>query len=162
MHVMSLVVCSHMSRFILYVAILGLSGYSRLSRAGLGPLGITVSNHSFTTNCCGAWNIGGGEGIRVCYWFGIKYSYPRRRFEDHYKCAELKLSIFGVIWFTHSRFQEYCHYFHCISFSHVCKDGNCVAHNLARHARYVTGFLVWMEDVPSYTFSTYQAYLSMS
>ena len=33
-------------------------------------------------------------------------------------------------------------YFHCISFSHVHRDGNCVAHNLAKHARHVTGFSV--------------------
>ena len=33
-------------------------------------------------------------------------------------------------------------------FSHIHKQGNCVTHNLARHARHVSGLLVWMEDVP--------------
>ena len=45
--------------------------------------------------------------------------------------------------------------FHCIRFSHVRREGNSVAHNLARHARHVTGFQVWMEDVPLYTVATY-------
>ena len=48
-------------------------------------------------------------------------------------------------------------YFHCISFPHVHRDGNCVAYHLTKHARHVTGFSVWIEDVPSYTFGTYQA-----
>ena len=47
--------------------------------------------------------------------------------------------------------------FHCIRFSHVHKEGNSVAHNLVRHARHVTGFQVWMEDVPLHTVDTYQA-----
>ena len=45
--------------------------------------------------------------------------------------------------------------FHCIRFSHFRKEGYSVAHNLARHARYATGFQVWMEDVPSHTVDTY-------
>jgi len=35
-----------------------------------------------------------------------------------------------------------------ISFSHVCRCGNRIAHNLARHARNVRGLSVWVEDVP--------------
>ena len=44
-----------------------------------------------------------------------------------------------------------------VKFQHVGREGNSVAHNLARHARYVTGFFVWMEDVPSICFEMYQA-----
>ena len=47
--------------------------------------------------------------------------------------------------------------FICISFQHVGRVGNNVAHNLARHARHVTGFSVWMEDVPIQVFTAYQA-----
>ena len=36
----------------------------------------------------------------------------------------------------------------CITFSHTRRIGNAVAHNLAKHARHVIGFKVWMEDVP--------------
>ena len=36
----------------------------------------------------------------------------------------------------------------CITFSHTRRIGNTVAHNLAKHARHVIGFKVWMEDVP--------------
>ena len=36
----------------------------------------------------------------------------------------------------------------CISFSHTRRIGNAIAHNLAKHARHVIGFKVWMGDVP--------------
>ena len=49
--------------------------------------------------------------------------------------------------------------FTCISFQHVGRVGNTVAHNLTRHARHVTGFSVWMEDVPIQVFTAYQANL---
>ena len=45
--------------------------------------------------------------------------------------------------------------FHCIRFSHVRREGNSIAHILTRRARHVTGFQVWMEDVPSHTVDTY-------
>ena len=41
----------------------------------------------------------------------------------------------------------------CITFSHTRRIGNAVAHNQAKHARYVIGFKVWMEDVPSHLHS---------
>ena len=47
--------------------------------------------------------------------------------------------------------------FTCISFQHVGRVGNTVAHNLARHARHVTDFSIWMEDVPIQVFTAYQA-----
>ena len=36
----------------------------------------------------------------------------------------------------------------CITFSHVCRSGNKIAHNLARHARNVRDLSMWAEDVP--------------
>ena len=45
--------------------------------------------------------------------------------------------------------------FQCISFSHVCIVGNIVAHNLVRQAHHVTGYSVWMDDVPSHTLVAY-------
>ncbi|KAK9991443.1 hypothetical protein SO802_026428 [Lithocarpus litseifolius] len=50
---------------------------------------------------------------------------------------------------------NYANLFQCISFLHVHREENNVAHNLARHACHVTGFSVWMEDVPSHIFATY-------
>ncbi|XP_065638616.1 uncharacterized protein LOC136071366 [Quercus suber] len=41
----------------------------------------------------------------------------------------------------------------CITFSHTRRSGNAVAHNLAKHARHVLGFKVWMEDVPPHLHS---------
>ncbi|XP_075655236.1 uncharacterized protein LOC142625472 [Castanea sativa] len=38
----------------------------------------------------------------------------------------------------------------CVSFSHVCRSGNSVTHNITKHARYVRGFSVWTEDVSSH------------
>ena len=52
--------------------------------------------------------------------------------------------------------------FQCIRFSHVRREENKVAHNLARHARHVTGFSIWMEDIPSHTLVAYEAYLPIS
>ena len=46
--------------------------------------------------------------------------------------------------------------FQCISFSHVRREGTIVAHNLTKHARHVTDFSVWMEDVSSHTLIAYQ------
>ena len=41
----------------------------------------------------------------------------------------------------------------CISFSHVCRLGNKVARNLVKHARYVRGLSVWLEDAPPHLYS---------
>ena len=41
----------------------------------------------------------------------------------------------------------------CITFSHTRRIGNTVAHNLAKHARHVIGFKMWMEDVPPHLHS---------
>ena len=40
-----------------------------------------------------------------------------------------------------------------ISYSHVRRLGNSVAHNLAKHARHVRGFSMWMKDVSPHLFS---------
>ena len=34
-------------------------------------------------------------------------------------------------------------------YSHVKKEGNMVAHSLARYALIISNFVVWMKDVPS-------------
>ena len=47
--------------------------------------------------------------------------------------------------------KAYAEFFRCTSFSHVRREGNIVAHNLARHACHVTSFSMWMEDVASHT-----------
>ena len=44
-----------------------------------------------------------------------------------------------------------------VSFSHVRRVGNCVAHNLAKHARHVRGFTVWIENVPPHLNSVFLA-----
>ena len=35
-----------------------------------------------------------------------------------------------------------------IYISHIRHESNSVTHNLTRHALHVTGFLVWIKDVP--------------
>ena len=39
-----------------------------------------------------------------------------------------------------------------ISFSHVGRMGNMIAHHLAQPARYVRSFWIWTEDVPHILF----------
>ena len=36
----------------------------------------------------------------------------------------------------------------CIAFTHICRIGNRVAHNLAKHVRHVRGLSMWVEDIP--------------
>ena len=43
-----------------------------------------------------------------------------------------------------------------IEFSHALRWGNSLAHNIARHARHVSEFMVWMEDVPPHLVSVIQ------
>lgn len=44
--------------------------------------------------------------------------------------------------------QELFGLFNSCSVTHVRRKGNSLAHNLARHARHVSGLLIWMEKVP--------------
>ena len=53
--------------------------------------------------------------------------------------------------------QETANFFTCISYAHVGRNDNFVAHNLARYARHITGFFVWMGDVPFQTLAAYHA-----
>ena len=39
-------------------------------------------------------------------------------------------------------------FFNQLLYSHVKREGNEVAHKLARHAFCISDFSVWMEDVP--------------
>ncbi|XP_065629932.1 uncharacterized protein LOC136067675 [Quercus suber] len=47
--------------------------------------------------------------------------------------------------------------FSSLSFTHTHRQGNNLAHNLARHARHVSSYLVWREDVPPQLQSVLQA-----
>ena len=42
----------------------------------------------------------------------------------------------------------YASFFNQLLYSHVKREGNKVAHRLAKHALCISDFLVWMEDVP--------------
>ena len=44
-----------------------------------------------------------------------------------------------------------------VEFQHVPRQANKSAHNIARHAKYVSEFTVWMEDVPPKLVSVIQA-----
>ncbi|KAL4595711.1 hypothetical protein ACB092_12G111000 [Castanea dentata] len=69
------------------------------------------------------------------------------------------LASFGLlIWDA----QLFANGFNDIRFSHVRKDGNSIAHNLARHTCHVIGFSVWMEDVPLHSYVVYQMDLPVS
>ena len=49
-----------------------------------------------------------------------------------------------------------------VEFNHVQGQANNVAHNIARHARHVSKFSVWMEDVHPHLFSVIQVDLASS
>ena len=46
--------------------------------------------------------------------------------------------------------RKYANSFLNVRISHVKRKGNSVVHSLARHARHVSGLVVWMEEVPSH------------
>ena len=46
--------------------------------------------------------------------------------------------------------KEYGTKFRRVLYSHVKRNDNSVAHNLAKHALCIPDFQVWMEDVPSH------------
>jgi len=47
-----------------------------------------------------------------------------------------------------------------IEFRHVLRQKNSAAHNIARHARHVSEYSVWMEDIPPHLFSVIQSDLA--
>ena len=47
-----------------------------------------------------------------------------------------------------SSIKHYLHSCTCISFSHTLRSSKSVTHSLAKHARHIVDFFVWMEDVP--------------
>ena len=47
-----------------------------------------------------------------------------------------------------------------VEFNHVQRQANKATHNIARHARYVNEFLVWIEDVPPHLFSIIEVNLT--
>ena len=58
---------------------------------------------------------------------------------------EESFSSFGHLLFSIKHYLAFCN---CFSFSHTCRSGNSLAHFLAKHARNIDGFSMWMEDVP--------------
>ena len=65
-------------------------------------------------------------------------------------CSEERsLSSFGHILESAKNMIEANH----ISFFHVRRIGNFVAHTLDKHAKHVSGWMVWMEDVPPHLHS---------
>ncbi|KAK9272341.1 hypothetical protein L1049_002712 [Liquidambar formosana] len=45
--------------------------------------------------------------------------------------------------------------FAMVSFSHIRREGNAVAHSLARYAQDVEDFCVWIEEVPNFVRDTF-------
>ena len=43
-----------------------------------------------------------------------------------------------------------------LRYSHTKREGNCLAHSLARYVVSIPDFLVWMEDVPSQFYYVFQ------
>ena len=58
---------------------------------------------------------------------------------------EESFSSFGHLLFSIKHYLAFCN---CFSFSHTRRSGNSLAHSLAKLARTIEGFSLWMEDVP--------------
>ena len=61
------------------------------------------------------------------------------------RSEEESLSSFGHLISSIKHYLVSCN---CISFIHIRRSGNSVAHFLAKHAKTIDDFSVWMEDVP--------------
>ena len=68
--------------------------------------------------------------------------------EDH-KLSPLGLLVEDVKLFANN--------FVRLSYSHIKRNGNSVAHNLAKHAICIPDFQVWMKNVPSHVVSFLQS-----
>ena len=62
---------------------------------------------------------------------------------------------FDLKWEVDCRILQFYKFFTCTS------SRNFIAHNLARHARNIEGFSVWMEDVPPHLNVVFQANLAL-
>ena len=58
---------------------------------------------------------------------------------------EESFSSFGHMFSSIKHYLGFCN---CFSFSHTRRSGNSLGHSLAKHARTIVGFSMWMEDVP--------------
>ena len=58
---------------------------------------------------------------------------------------EESFSSFGYLICSIKHYIAFCN---CFSFSHTRRSGNSLAHSLAKLARTIDGFSLWMEDVP--------------
>ena len=89
------------------------------------------------------------QALSFLSWEWYVFSYSWRRFFqlliNALKDSSPLVASFGLLI---QDFHLFAEHFHCISFSHICRNGNSIAHNLIRHARHVTSSLVWIEDVP--------------
>ena len=77
-----------------------------------------------------------------------------KRTIDSLLCEDVSLADIGHLI---DEAKMYGHQFDVIEFRHVKREGNKAAHNIARHAKHVSEFLVWMEDVPPYLIAVIQA-----
>lgn len=51
-------------------------------------------------------------------------------------------------------------FFNQLRYSHVKREGNKIAHSLAKYAKHISDFVVWMESIPPYCFLVFQADLA--
>ena len=62
-----------------------------------------------------------------------------------------------VYWFTGRGCEVLSQRFDQLLYSHTKREGNHVAHSLAKYAIRIPDFLVWMEDIPPQLHSVLQA-----
>ena len=136
------------------------------SRIGCGDSGQPRLNH-----CCAirtnssplffrrGWSLGSSTGYFFCSVNRMFLLYTWRRLrtcdKDSLQWRDFPSS-FGHILESAKATTEA----NCVFFSHVHRFGNSITHDLTKHARHVSGYTVWMKNVPSHLYSVLFFYKS--
>ena len=60
----------------------------------------------------------------------------------------MRLQVPGTVWKDSRGRKIFASFFQDVSYSQIHRNGNFVAHSLARRATHSSHLLVWMEDIP--------------
>lgn len=100
------------------------------------------------TLCGGYWSFGDNKGLSFAQKLNLSAIILEGDSEIVIKAIRSEDESFSSHGHLIVQAKIFFDFFHYLSLSHICRQGNFVAHNLARYARHASGLIVWMENVP--------------